>query len=67
MKIGYNGYKVKLNDIDGFVEKILFLWNNDEIAKEIGKNAKVDYEKKYMPDDNYNQLIRIYNECLGKE
>lgn len=63
---GYNGYKVKLGDIDGFVKTIRELWNNKELCKEMGRNARVDYEKKYQPEDNYNQLISIYQALLRK-
>lgn len=27
---------------------------------EIGENARKDYEEKYLPEDNYQQLIKIY-------
>lgn len=57
---GVNGYKIKLGDVVGFKRRILDLWNSSEMCKKIGKNARVDYEKKYMPEDNYKQLIEIY-------
>lgn len=58
---GFNGYKVKLGDVDGFKEKINELWNNPQECKKIGINAREDYEKKYTPEDNYGQLIDIYD------
>lgn len=61
---GVNGYKVPLNDVDGFVEKIKRLWSNPELCHKMGQNARVDYEKKYMPEDNYQQLRRIYEDIL---
>lgn len=57
---GYNGYKVKLGDIDGFVSQIRRLWQNPDECKKMGQNARKDYEAKYMPEDNYQQLIQIY-------
>ncbi len=57
---GVNGYKVPLNDVDGFVDVILKLWKNSEQCKKIGENARKDYESKYLPEDNYNQLIAVY-------
>lgn len=61
---GKNGYKVKLGDEKGFVDKIKMLWMSHEECRRIGENARKDYEEKYMPEDNYNQLIQIY-ESLG--
>lgn len=57
---GMNGYKVKLGDIDGFVMKIRELWNRPEECRRLGEMARADYEKKYMPEDNYRQLMEIY-------
>lgn len=61
---GFNGYKVPLGDVDGFVSKIRELWAKPELCKELGKNARADYEEKYLPEDNYNQLIEIYKNVL---
>ena len=61
---GYNGYKVKLRDVDGFVSTIQDLWSKPELCKEMGENARKDYEAKYLPEDNYNQLINIYESTL---
>lgn len=60
---GFNGYKVKLGDINGFAKKIQELWDNPEKCRELGINARKDYESKYMPEDNYRQLSVIYNKC----
>lgn len=57
---GINGYKVPLNDVNGFVYVINKLWNNPEQCKSLGENARKDYESKYRPEDNYNQLIHVY-------
>lgn len=59
---GVNGYKVKLGDVDGFVKQIQALWNKSEECRKLGEKAREDYEKKYMPEDNYRQLMNIYSE-----
>lgn len=66
IKNGVNGYKVSLGDIDGFVEKIQKLWNEPELCKVLGKNARIDYERKYLPENNYKQLMMIYKGNEGK-
>ena len=57
-----NGYKIKLGDVDGFKRKIVELWNNPKECERLGINARRDYESKYMPEDNYAQLMRIYED-----
>ena len=57
---GINGYKIKLNDVKGFVDRVRKLWKSPEKCKQLGENARKDYEKKYLPEDNYQQLIQIY-------
>ena len=59
-----NGYKVPLGDIDVFVRSITKLWNNPLKISEMGNNARLDYELKYKPQENYLQLINIYNKTL---
>lgn len=61
---GVNGYKIPLNDVDGFVSKIKEFWNMPELCKKMGINAREDYEVKYLPEDNYKQLINIYKTVL---
>ena len=61
---GVNGYKVKLGDVEGFRKCILNLWINPEQAIQIGNNARQDYEKKYRPEDNYEQLMAIYKQTM---
>ncbi len=61
---GVNGYKVDLGDTDGFIEIIRELWGDPEKCKIMGQNARADYEAKYRPEDNYKQLIGIYESLI---
>lgn len=63
---GVNGYKVKLGNVDGFSNMIKNLWNDPGRCKTLGENARYDYESKYLPEDNYKQLMKTYWE-LSKE
>jgi len=65
IKDGYNGYKVKLGDVNGFVHKIRVLWSSPGECERMGANARKDYEDRYLPDDNYQQLVHIYRKlCI---
>lgn len=59
---GVNGYKVPLYNIDAFVQKVKNLWDDITLCKIIGNNARTDFEQKYLPNDNYHQLMYIYKE-----
>ncbi len=58
---GVNGYKVPLGDTKGFAARIRELWENPEKAELLGKNAREDYLQKYLPEDNFRQLKKIYD------
>lgn len=60
VKDGVNGYKVELGNISEFTYRINELWKSPEICLEMGKRARDDYLDKYTPEDNYRQLLRIY-------
>ncbi|MGI6034030.1 MAG: glycosyltransferase family 4 protein [Coriobacteriales bacterium] len=64
---GYNGLKVKLGDINGFCNAVKKLWDNPELLQKMEKNSRKEYEKKYTPNDNYRQLMNIYQLELNKE
>jgi len=61
---GINGYKIQLGNVSEFVKKIRDLWSKPNLCKKMGENARVDYEEKYTPEDNYRQLITIYKTII---
>ena len=61
---GVNGYKVKLGNTDGFVQTIKMLWDDPEKCRVMGQNARADYETKYLPEDNYKQLMAVYESLI---
>lgn len=63
---GENGYKVRPNDVNSFIKIIKELWGNPDLCEKMGKIARSDYEKKYMPEKNYIDLMKIYNLTLNK-
>lgn len=65
IKDGRNGYKITLGDINTFIKKIRELWMNPVKAAEMGTNARKDYESKYLPEENYRQLIGIYEKVMN--
>ncbi|MBE6939577.1 MAG: glycosyltransferase family 4 protein [Ruminococcaceae bacterium] len=64
---GINGYKVALGDVSGFVSRIRQLWADPEKCRTMGEAARREYEEKYLPEDNYRQLMEIYEKTLRGE
>lgn len=62
-----NGIKVPLYNIQGFREAVISFWENPEQVQKMGKNARDDYERKYVPEDNLKQLLEIYTSVLEAE
>jgi glycosyltransferase involved in cell wall biosynthesis len=42
-------------------------WDNPALIRQLGRNARRDYELLYTADENYRQLMAIYNEALQKQ
>ena len=61
---GVNGFKVPLGSVEGFEQTIRKLWIDPNLIAAIGINARMDYEAKYLPEDNYRQLEKIYNDLM---
>ena len=61
---GVNGFKVPLGNVEGFEKTIRELWVNQEQIHSLGENARLDYERKYLPEDNYQQLLEIYSSLI---
>ena len=57
---GVNGVKVPLGDMHGWVTAIRGLWKEPELCKKMGMNSRRDYEDKYTPENNYQQLLNVY-------
>ncbi len=59
-----NGYLVDYDDVDGFVEGVEFLINNDKIK--IGLKGKETAAKMYSFQKMWDSHISLYNQCLNK-
>lgn len=66
IKNGVNGYKVPLGDVNKFIATITGLWEKPEQCRELGENARGDYQAKYLPEDNYCQLMNVYYDLKEK-
>lgn len=59
---GYNGLKVKVGNPEALTEAVQELWIDPARCKEMGKNARADFEARFRKDENYRQLMKIYSD-----
>lgn len=59
-----NGITYKYDDTNELADKMLKLFNNDELVKKFGKNAKEDAKRLYGKEKYYNEIIKIYEKAL---
>jgi len=60
----YSGLLYDVNSKTDFVNKIHWIINNREQARQLGENARNSYLEKYNPESNYEQLMKIYEKAI---
>jgi glycosyltransferase involved in cell wall biosynthesis len=64
VKQNHTGLLFERGNPEDLAEKILYLYNNRELAYEMGENAREEYLQKFTPEVNYNILMQIYEEAI---
>lgn len=54
-------------NVEDLREKITTLYNNDDLVRTLGKNAREKVEKSYNLETCYKEIIRIYRELVNEE
>ena len=54
-----NGLLVSYKDTNEFCEKVRMLWEHSDLCKRMGRCARISYEKKFSPQENYQELLKI--------
>lgn len=66
IKEGHEGYILPIRNIEILKDKILYLYNNKELLREMGKNSQ-DKASNYFSWNKYGSgVIQIYKEILNK-
>ncbi|OPL16302.1 MAG: hypothetical protein AVO38_08095 [delta proteobacterium ML8_D] len=53
-------------DINDMVKKLSFLIMHPELLRQMGVNARKEYEDKYTPERNFQLIIDIYREAIDE-
>ena len=64
---GQTGLHFTPRNAQELAEKATWLWQNPQEAALMGQNARREYEEKYTPENNYRQLMSIYEQVLAEK
>ena len=57
---GVTGYLYKFGDIKDLHNKLLFLYNNKKVIKEIGERSYKAVENRFTTERNANEIYKVY-------
>ncbi len=66
VKDGYNGFLFEPGNVEDCRERILKLWNNPQLCRQMGKNAREYVDKYFSPEEHYEKLMTIYKKAIAK-
>ena len=61
---GKTGLHFIPGDPTSLAEKVKWLWEHPDELVKMGRNARIEYEKHYSGESNYNYLMDIYQQAL---
>ncbi len=59
------GLLVRPGDVEDLAEKASWLWSHQSISRQMGREARAEFEAKYCEHRNYPLLLEIYETALG--
>jgi glycosyltransferase involved in cell wall biosynthesis len=62
---GRTGLYFKAGDSEDLSEKVEWAWNHPEDMRQMGQEARREYESKYTAEKNYPQLMEIYRRAVA--
>ena len=61
---GRTGLHFTAGNCDDLAEKVEWAWTHCEQIEQMGRLARLEYERKYTAERNYRTLMRIYDQVL---
>ncbi len=61
---GVTGLHFEAGNADDLAKKVRWMIAHLEECEQMGKNARLEYEKKYTPEKNYEMLMDIYQQAI---
>lgn len=61
---GVTGLHFKSGDIDDLAQRIQWAVTHSAELRQMGENAREEYERRYTPETNYHMLMDIYQQAI---
>ncbi|MBQ0799822.1 MAG: glycosyltransferase family 4 protein [Porticoccaceae bacterium] len=61
---GVTGLHFEAGNANDLADKVRWMASHPEESRQMGRNARREYEEKYTPDKNYEILMDIYNQAI---
>ena len=61
---GRTGLHFTPGDADDLAKKVEWAWAHPEAMREMGRNARAEYEAKYTAERNYEMLMDVYQQAI---
>ena len=62
-----NGLHFKPGDERDLISKVIQITESDELAKRLSDHARMSYTRLYTPEQNYAQLVGVYEKVLQQQ
>ena len=66
-KDGEEGFVIPIRDVEAIKEKIWYLYNNQDIAREMGQKAKIKVSNGFSWEDYGNRYIKNLEEIYANK
>jgi len=63
---GRTGLHFNPGDSQDLAEKVEWAWNHPERIKQMGEEARQEYENKYTAEKNYPRLMEVYQNAIAR-
>lgn len=62
---GITGLHFEAGNSEDLSQKVQWLHNHPEECRQMGRNARQEYERKYTPEKNYEMLMNVYEQAIA--
>lgn len=62
---GRTGLHFTSGDADDLAKKVEWAWSHPEQMRDMGRNARAEYEAKYTAERNYEMLMDVYRQAIA--
>ncbi|MFQ5786442.1 MAG: glycosyltransferase family 4 protein [Thermodesulfobacteriota bacterium] len=64
---GIDGFVVPIRDVETLKEKILYMYENPDVCRQMGQNAKERVNKDFTLDAYANRMINVFRSILNRK